>query len=78
MLDICLVGRMGRLRCLHLLPKAVKGTHCDVEEVDFFRGKEISIEFDKPVTGQVAGEMLIPQKKYYFKILPKKLKLMVP
>jgi len=78
LLDICLVGKMGRLRCLHLLPKAIKGTHHNEKEVHFFRGKEVLVEFDKPVTSQVAGEMLIPQKKYYFKILPKKLKLMVP
>ena len=77
LLDICLVGKMGRIRCLHLLPKAMKGTHRDVREVSFFRGKEILVESDKPVTAQVAGEILVAQKTYHVKILPKKLKLIV-
>ncbi len=78
LLDICLVGKMGRIRCLHLLPKAIKGTHQNVPEVSFFRGKEILVEADKPVTSQVAGEILIPQKTYYTQVLPQKLKLIVP
>lgn len=78
LLDICLVGKMGRLRCLHLLPKAMKGTHLGVKEVSFFRGKEILVESDKPLTAQVAGETLIPQKTYYTQVLPQKLKLIVP
>jgi diacylglycerol kinase (ATP) len=78
LLDICLVGKMGRIRCLYLLPKAIQGTHRDVQEVSFFRGKEILVESEKPITAQVAGEMLIPQKKYHVEILPKKLNLLVP
>lgn len=78
LLDICVVGKMGRLRCLHLLPKAIKGTHLDVKEVSFFRGKEILVEADKTVTAQVAGEVLIPRQSYHIEILPKKLNLLVP
>lgn len=77
-LDICIIGEMGRLRCFYLLPKAIKGTHREVGEVSFFRGKEILVEFDKPVTAQVAGEIIIPQKTYHVKILPKKLDLLIP
>lgn len=69
---------MGRVRCLHLLPKAIKGTHRDVQEVSFFRGKEILVESDKPGTAQVASEILVAQKTYHVKILPKKLNLVVP
>ncbi len=77
LLDICLVGKMGRIRCLHLLPKAIKGTHRDVQEVSFFQGKEILVEADRPVTAQVAGEILAAQKNYHVKILPKKINLVV-
>lgn len=78
LLDICFVGKMGRLRCLHLLPKAIKGTHGDVTEVCFYQGKEILVEAEKPVTAQVAGEILVPQKSYFIRVLPKKLRLVVP
>jgi len=78
LLDICLVDKMGRLRCLQLLPKAIKGTHLGVKGVSFFRGKEILVEAEKLVTAQVAGETLIPQKTYYTQVLPQKLKLIVP
>ncbi len=78
LLDICIIRKMDRLRCLHLLPKAIKGTHRDVREVSFFRGKEILVEANRPVTAQVAGEILTAQKNYHVKILPKKLKLIVP
>lgn len=77
-LDICLVGEMGRFRCLYLIPKAIKGTHRDVTEVRFLKGKEVLVELEKPVNAQVAGEMLIPQKKYHVKVIPKTLKLIVP
>ncbi len=78
LLDIWIIQKMARGRCLRLLPKAIKGTHKDVPEVSFFRGKNILIEAYEPITAQVAGEILIPQKKYQIKILPKKLNLVIP
>lgn len=78
LLDIWIIQKMTRARCLRLLPKAIQGTHKDVPEVSFFRGKNILIEATEPITAQVAGEILIPQKKYHIKILPKKLKLLTP
>jgi len=78
LLDIWIIQKMTRIRCLRLLPKAIKGTHKDVPEVSFFRGKNILIEASEPITAQVAGEILIPQKKYQVEILPKKLDLLTP
>ena len=78
LLDICIIEKMNRFRCLYLLPKAIKGTHHEVSEVSFFKGKDILIELDKSVTAQVAGEILPPEKKYHIRVLPKKLKLIVP
>ncbi len=77
LLDICVIGKMNRFRCLYLLPKAIKGTHREVSEVSFFRGKEIMIEVDKPVRAQVAGEILPAKKDYHIRILPRKLNLIV-
>ncbi len=78
LLDIYVVGKIGRVRCLYLLPRIIKGTHRDIKEVSFFRGKEILVELDKKVTAQVAGEILTSQNIYYIKVLPEKLKLIVP
>jgi diacylglycerol kinase (ATP) len=78
LLDIWIIQKMARGRCLRLLPKAIKGNHKDEPEVSFFRGKNILIEAYEPITAQVAGEILIPQKKYQIEILPKKLNLVIP
>ena len=78
LLDVWIIQKMTRKRCLWLLPKAIKGTHKDAPEVNFFRGKNILIEASEPITAQVAGEILIPQKKYQIEILPKKLDLLTP
>ncbi|MGE4413615.1 MAG: diacylglycerol kinase family protein [Candidatus Caldatribacteriota bacterium] len=77
LLDICVVGKMNRFRSLYLLPKAIKGTHREVAEVSFFKGKEIMVEADREVTAQVAGEIIPAQNNYHIKILPKKLNLIV-
>ena len=74
LLDICIIEKMNRFRCLYLLPKVIKGTHHEVSEVSFFRGKDILIELNKFVTAQVAGEILPPEKKYHIRMLPQKLK----
>ena len=78
LLDIYIVRKMNRSRCLYLFPKVMSGTHLEVREVSFYRGKEILIETAKPVTAQVAGEILPDEDHYHIKILPKKLKLIVP
>lgn len=78
LLDICIIRKMNRLRCLYLLPKAINGTHHTIGEVSFFKGKEIKIELEKFVAAQVAGELLPPEKDYHIKILPQKLDLIVP
>jgi len=78
LLDVWIINKMNRTRCLRLLPKAMKGTHKEVPEVSYFHGKKITIEAAEPLTAQVAGEMLVPQKKYQIEILPKKLNLLTP
>ncbi len=77
LLDICIIEKMNRFRCLYLLPKAIKGTHHEVSEVSFFKGKEILIELDRSVTAQVAGEILPAETSYHIKVLPEKLNLIV-
>lgn len=78
LLDICIIRKMNRLRCLYLLPKAIKGTHHEILEVSFYKSREILIETDKPVNAQVAGELLPAEKNYHIEILPQKLSLIVP
>ena len=78
LLDTWIIKKMSRTRCLQLLPKAMKGTHKEVTEVSYFHGKKIIVEAAEPLTAQVAGEILVPQKKYQIEILPKKLNLISP
>lgn len=78
LLDICIVSKMGRVRCFHLLPRVIKGTHQNIREVFFCQGSSIRVEAERPVAAQVAGEILPPQSHYHIQILPKRLRLIAP
>ena len=78
LLDIYIIRKINRFRCLYFFPKAMNGTHLGIREVSFYRGKEIFIETARPVTAQVAGEILPAENHYHIQLLPGKLKLIVP
>ena len=78
LLDICLIKKLSKWRCLKFLPKAMNGTHKKVPEVCFYHGRQITIEIDRPVSAQVAGEIIPAQKIYQIKLLPHQLNIIVP
>ncbi|GAG17064.1 unnamed protein product, partial [marine sediment metagenome] len=78
LLEICLVEEMGRFKYLSILHKVFKGTHASIKGINFYKAKEVVIQFSEPVLAQTSGEVIEGQKNYIITLLPKSLKLIVP
>jgi YegS/Rv2252/BmrU family lipid kinase len=55
-LDVMLVKRTSKLRCLVELPKVFNGTHVNSEHVEFLRGEEIEVSADRPFAIYADGD----------------------
>jgi YegS/Rv2252/BmrU family lipid kinase len=55
-LDVMLVSRTSKLRCLIELPKLFKGTHGESEHVQFLRGEEVEVSADRPFVIYADGD----------------------
>ena len=64
-LSIVVVPCKSRLRILTIFPKIFKGEHVKYTKVfKTFRGKSVTVEFDKPTALQIDGETVIGVTKY--------------
>ncbi len=54
--DVCVVGEVGRLEVLRLVPRMYSGGHRGHEAVQFFRCREVRAESAAPVRCQADGE----------------------
>ena len=65
---VAVVSSKSRLRLLTAFPKIFKGNHVTYTKlVKFIRGKEVSVEFDKPTALQIDGETVLGVKSYKVK-----------
>jgi len=58
LLDIVILKKVGRLKLLRLFPLIFKGTHIEDEELEVFRGKNISVKTGIPLLLTPDGETL--------------------
>ncbi|MEK6689261.1 MAG: diacylglycerol kinase family protein, partial [Gemmatimonadota bacterium] len=77
LLDVCLVGEVGRLELLRLLPTAYSGGHVLHPAVTMYRGDEIVVETDRPMPVVADGEPL-GQTPVRFTVAPAALRVVVP
>ncbi len=64
-LSIVVVPCKSRLRILTIFPKIFKGEHTKYTKVfKTFRGKCVTVEFDKPTALQIDGETIVGVTKY--------------
>lgn len=68
-LDLILIERLNILKRLRYLPVIEKGKHLGLPFVSHFRVKELLIETDSPVAGQMEGELLT-NTRFEIKVLP--------
>ncbi len=57
LLDLLLVGPVGRLEILQLAPKILRGTHAGDPRLRMLRAKRVTIESDEPLLVEADGEI---------------------
>jgi YegS/Rv2252/BmrU family lipid kinase len=55
-LDVLVTKECGKLRCLINLPKIFRGTHVDLDYMEFLRGEEIEVSSDRPFVIYADGD----------------------
>jgi YegS/Rv2252/BmrU family lipid kinase len=74
--DLCIVGEMGRLGMLGLIPHFIRGTHVDREPVTMTRAKRVKIISPDSLVAHVDGEILCTDgHEIEFEILPRILRV---
>ncbi|NLN27176.1 MAG: diacylglycerol kinase family lipid kinase [Firmicutes bacterium] len=76
LLDVCIVGDVGRLETLVHLPKIFKGTHIRHPKVTYLRGRNVRIEGDALLC-QADGE-LVGSTPVDISVLPQSLTVLAP
>lgn len=77
--DVCLIREVGLLRFLRDVPRVMKGTHLDLEEVATFRTPRLTIRCaDRPLVLELDGELREPHRHEIDVTLePKRLRVLV-
>ena len=75
--DLCIVDKVSRLKIFFLFPKAIKGEHESIKQVNFYRGKKVSIKSHKEFVLNIDGE-LIKTKEVICELIPKAIKILIP
>lgn len=77
--DVCLIRKVGLLQFLRDVPRVMKGTHLDLEEVATFRTPRLTIRCaDRPLVLELDGELREPHRHEIDVTLePKRLRVLV-
>jgi YegS/Rv2252/BmrU family lipid kinase len=79
MLDLCILNALNRREIFRYLPHAIKGTHVGLPQVYYQKFREISIQCQEGIPGQIDGELFGSQlTELKISVQPQKIKLMVP
>lgn len=73
LLDICIIKQTNKLKRFLNVPKAIKGSHISLKEVESFKTKKISISSPLPLQLHLDGELYEPLKELEIEVLPRKL-----
>jgi len=75
-LNLVVAGPVKRRRILALLPKLVRGTHLDEDDVYQWAVTRATITADTPVESHLDGEVQAPQSSFDVEVLPGALRLL--
>lgn len=78
-LDVCVIRKVSMPTFLLAVPRVMKGTHGDMEEVTMFRSREVTIRSPGgPITVQMDGELRMPgRSEVTVTIEPARLRVLV-
>lgn len=75
--DICVINKLSRVKMLTLFPRLIKGTHSQIKEVSFYKGKKVAINSKEEITVNIDGEIM-KRKNVIFEIIPRRINFIVP
>lgn len=64
-MEVCLVRASSALDFLALLPRISSGEHLDDEDVAYFRAREVTLTFARPIKVNTDGEVLESSRCHY-------------
>jgi len=74
LIDVCVVGEIGRARMLRLLPLSLKGAHTKRREVTMRRTRSLTVDCDEPLHVHIDGEYLGDEhRSISFRVLDRRL-----
>ncbi len=56
LLDVCIVGGIGRLKLFSLFPSVYGGRHLKIQEVGYFQCERVRVETEHPLDVYADGE----------------------
>jgi len=77
LLDICLIGKINRLRLLYVFPRVFRGTHTGVSGVMSYRSRHLSVESDTPLDLYGDGEFIC-KTPFSMEVVPGVLNVIAP
>lgn len=77
LLDVCVVRASSTLDFLALLPRLSAGTHVDDEDVLYFRTREVTLTFERPIRVNTDGEVLHADRCEY-RVQPGAVRVLAP
>ena len=76
-LDVCLIKKVNKIKLLALLPTLIKGSHEEIKEVSFHRGKRISIVSKDDIALNIDGEVC-KVKEVIFEVIHNGIEIVIP
>jgi diacylglycerol kinase (ATP) len=77
LLDVCIVGKISKLKVFFCLPMIYFGSHIRLKEVDYFRARSIQVESEIPLDLYADGE-LVCKTPVEMSLAPGSLRVIVP
>jgi len=79
LLDVCLIRKVGLLQFLRDVPRVMKGTHTELDEVAMFRTRHVTIRcVERPLVLHLDGELREPHRhEIEVSVEPRRLRVLV-
>ena len=74
--DLCVAGKVNRLKMIGLVPRFLRGTHITYRHVSMVQGRKVTVVSDSPWAAHVDGEIYgVGARRYEMELLPQRLRL---
>jgi diacylglycerol kinase (ATP) len=77
LLDVCLVGKMSKLKLVCCVPTIFFGAHLGIKQVEYFQAPAVHIDADRPLEVYADGEYVC-HTPLEIKLIPAALRVIVP